>query len=469
MGFDSALQWKKYYEETFRMDSEDSFTTQGEDFFAKIVDGLAIDTPHLLFLFFMCKDVTRWSTLAERFSGKILKWVAEGSAINKIMLAVDDPDNTPANKRIKRDAKEDKVAQRDEFTLTEEDALTSFEIRDEIVPKGLLSYDHEKVKAAMLRVRNFKFRILSWLCKITFTKLVATKRPIDLVMDSILFEFSPITGINHFSNDSHVSIQARMGNMNITGSVKKSGCVGEAELKVVKYINCLPSREKNIIGVYSKDTDMLFILLLSYKHWICTEEKKTKKHILFLDGAKVWNITRLWRRIHVYFRDRYSTFRNNTPIETLTFLAVLCGTDFTTRIPQIGVVKIMKYFHNVGFKYLGELKEANDDDPMEIETFGYGGMLHDARRNTFQGSCKYGDQNSEKMLEINQTEIESFIRGLINSVPASVKKLESELGTKNFQSYIRSTYLKVVWVMNYWKFSILSIDNKPLPIDKFGW
>ena len=139
--------------------------------------------------------------------------------------------------------------------------------------------------------------------------------------------------------------------------INESRQVGESDLKIPAIIADQEAGRQ--IFIRSCDTDMLVIMLLHMRNYVCMDKEGDGdipyhmcKYGLFIDtngplkpgtpSAPILDLVALWRNVHREFQTRYVTVRFGP--ETLAVIMLISGSDYADRLRQIGPASVWKAF-----------------------------------------------------------------------------------------------------------------------------
>jgi len=505
MGIQYAPVLRDIILKTFTPKNSDLECIKGKDFFLRCGEDVFIMDVNILLCSIFDSDkynIVTWDNLRRTYVTKIHNFIKDAKCLKKIILCIDDPTKVPWNKNFYK-PRNVKIPD-----------LTDDEKRKITIGKGTiipLECNPFKFKERILKNKLLKSEINGWLASC----FIQTALPNSIITNQILLiiDAIPLTSVLHvydtnplpelkkrgFKIEDYVVVKLIM-NSDTYPSLTVADKIGEGELKAVKHINKLDFEREHKIAVYSNDTDFLPILLMAMIDFINPSTLTMKKFVYLYDKKNVWDMYCLWNRIHDFFFQKFSILNNMTPIETVSFLLILAGTDYNKSIPFVSHVKIWDCFFEGGYKFLGKCSNSDDNVRIYNNIEPYGSFIDSpdiSQRLSSSSSStspspspstnltspqnpsssplllKYenaftisdnrmGDPGNRNVtFHLDSRCIKGFINFLIKRKGSKKSQMTSE--------EVHILFLNVYWTLIYWKFCVKTINityEDPL---KWGW
>jgi len=500
MGIKNASVVKEILTRTFTPQNSDSECTKDKGFFLNCGEDIFIMDVNIL----LCSifptgkiyNVITWDDLRRTYVTIIHNFIKDATCLQKIILCIDNPTKVPWNKNFYKPGniklKDLKETDKEKITIG----------KGPIIP--LECNDLFKFKERILKDKILKSKINGWLAA-CFIQTSLPKSIIDnnilLVIDAVplksiihVYDTNPISELvkRGFTMEDYVVAKIIMNSGIIKRpSLTKADITGEGEIKAIKHINRLDFEREHKIALYSTDTDFLPIILMAMIDFINPSTLTMKKFVYLYDKNNVWDMYCLWNRIHDFFFQKFHILNNITPIETVSFLLILAGTDYNKSIPWITHEKIWDFFFEGGYKYLG--KSSHSDDLKGYSSLDpYGSMKNSPDLNQVILSSSSSSSSSsspspsshslfvkyENAFTISENKIGDpynrnitfhlYSKCIMNFISSLIKRK----GTKKSQmtsEEMHICFLNIYWTLIYWKFCVKATDidyEDPL---KWGW
>lgn len=489
MGLENKKDWKKFFKTTFvpkPNDTNNNATptcTIKPDFLLKFGEKVLIIDANLIFHSKMFLPVvTTWNMLYKLYRSAMINYLKNGPTLEKLIICIDNPDKVPKNKS-KTQKKRDGGCR--VFTDKETEIVKRSLYEDGDINVEEFKMNINDMKESIMADRYLKNEIHGWIWyKIISEGLV---REIRIIIDSVKFKSIKhiFEGINekHPKDEFFVKLDIDLKpRQPLLISKDFDDKIGEGEIKAAYYLikECIVARErylehyldkdfrKETITVMSKDTDMIIILLLIMVDLIDKTTGNIPITVLLYDTYDVWNMTLLWRWIYDWYSlPENSKYRTRTPIETLAFLAILNGTDYTDGIDSVGCITLMKYYFSTGYKYLcaREHKDVafhsgNNNNNNSNNNNNNNNELNDKCFYPIRIATRIGGYNIMSEITIDKPSVFRFICNINNTTKQLSKNLEQ----------LEAPYLKSVWNLGYLKNGAKHVvDPAPLNPLLWGW
>ena len=251
-----------------------------------------------------------------------------------------------------------------------------------------------------------------------------------------------------------ISVKSYNNNKNNEILILESNKIGETDLKIVTHISLIynnlikEDKEKLIILVNCKDTDLLPILLLHMREWLNPKTNNFPFEI-YLDlrykseeeGNTIVNLNILWKSILNDFNEKYQNLMH--PIEFLVFLMILTGTDYTNQLPHISqrhiISSIESNIHTILFEP-NKVINSNEIEKKEISHIKLDKNL----------GGKFSLKTTDNKKKENFIEITEIIKGFIIPDYAKIGLPFKKHLTINFSEHMMYRFIQFLYHKLFW-------------------
>lgn len=445
---------------------------------------VAIDASFYLYSFYLTSYIETWEQVLNAYINEFNRLLKLSSSLKQIIVCIDNPNTVPENKALTQNKRDQQKKNRVDLSPEELSYLkigvgpiVPYELEDNFL-------GHEKLtafKEALIRDRTIKNEIQSWIMAEIIKRRL--NRSVWFVVDEVMWKYVKLldkTGEKKYNLRDRdfvkfkVFLRHELASINITTGSQ----TGEGELKCFRHVisESLPlfkknsksvdvndnnnnNNKKNIVSnnqkkksitIISNDTDSLMIILLNMFYLIDPDTDELTQTVYLFDNIEIWNMELLWRCIHDHYKINYEKYRCPTAMETLVFLFIINGCDYTEGLPQVGAKTLWKKYNENPF-LLGSREPLGYrlDSPFkeEGEEFGiqqYGSMTKKMRLENIEKSfdpvistsAEVGKLEQFRFIYIDYNRVYQFIHDLVHG-----KMLEKE---------ILYYYGRCVWTLGYW-------------------
>ncbi len=459
------------------LDLDKSYCNEGDTFvmkkeFLKTLDHthVLIDYCHLINVSLTSPDVSTWQGLLKKLFTRIIKDYVNNSTVKVLYIAIDDPDFVPKNKSIEQEKryKDTRVLSDYEKTVICEKLKDIGETgEDRIIPYEFIKNDWtiEQFKKSLFGNKDIRYEICNWSIMHLWKKIIDERITIHLTVETIkvgsmLYQSwwwkNPSDRAYFESNkDKKVRLDVSIGSnngANPIGSINltelQGEIMGEGETRIIKYIYSSNPVSRDKFVIFSADTDLLAMVLLSMPDNISLATDDYIREIYIYGFTWIIDMNRLYNFMWDFFIYNSKIFNTINPIETFILLMLIPGTDYLDSIPNIGFKKVLKsYFEKGNYIHFSGMKNMESDSKKKNDVNSSKNIEVDSLLKfpirTSSSLCK---PNQETLIFVDENCFSGFIKSLMTTKGLSEKS-------------IHWYHKRCVWQINYWRNCGKTIKN----------
>jgi hypothetical protein len=431
---------------------------------------------------------TRGVQIRKKFKDRLEKLQLNCDNLKYYIAIIDEPRFVPDAKQ----ATQRKRSEKEKPFTTEDLKKFSFKVTDGVVPD----------MARLMATRSLQPEVYRYLTEILMANPLSDKNlPVRIDIDG---------GVVWKDRDGEMLLEPSyiISEPCQPVAIYEASRFGEADVKIAKHI--ARNNKNDVFYVCSYDTDLIPILLLAARDWIDEDEYINRKvyldtdhrgHAIFHRGLDKDNpnhispalkrtkakasedkaevgkpeepeeprkhlvdIICLWRSILTDFKTAFPSVKD--PIEVMTLMMVMTGTDFVERLPGFGAATMMNAFAVIGCKLMyaedpilrKDRKDPRDSNPEEPWDVPHPIILAEHKIYQWIVGVYYYilfQDAPEDMSIFGFEKIEPDKRGVpgrckLDMTMASLRKMPLKTGEIPSDMALMAYSRRVFWNMDYW-------------------